>query len=265
MEIFRKLREEFGGPGSLTRTASSPLLPASSDAATPSSSQISSNNIGEKNTSKDVDAMDVDQDTVATGPNSRIATGHPITTNARPAPRPLTRRKSEPGDTVNGLATRMASMDIRKVKPLPSRAANPSTPKKKKSMPNMGLPAPPNAPKKMRTPSPNVASVKASSKDKDVLPNLQRKSILKRKADDHEGPSSAMIKKARIVDEPAIVIGTPRRGSGTQRGGPGGRGVSRNPFASPSRQAVARRRRSMGDQGMPVNGINSDDLPMISE
>lgn len=164
--------------------------------------------------------------------------------SASKLPRPIRRTAS----METGLESRLASMNIRKVKALPVRTG-PTTPKK-----NHTAVLPPDAPKKLRTTPPPPPALSRTG-TVDVLPSLPRKSILKRKADDNP----AATKRARIVPEAPTIIVSPPPAVKNRRKSVGGRFGGRGSGHSPSKYAAGkaaglRRRQSAGGAfGMDVD------------
>lgn len=231
----------MGGADHLERSASVSVLPASEEINGQFGVPSVSTAAASQPQAQSSDAMAIDEPekkvvaaSVIAAP--RAAAGHPARSKS------LGNSRAKYGYGVTGLETSLASMTIRKVKPLPARA-DPTTPKRRKTIICLPIPA---APKKARSPSQKKPKPNAS----DVLPVLPRKSILKRKPEEEENRQS---KKARIVDAPAAVIGGPKTPGrrNLKTGFSGGKGT----LISPSKYAAARRRRSTGGTG--ANGSSA--------
>ncbi|KAH8100773.1 hypothetical protein BXZ70DRAFT_1077407 [Cristinia sonorae] len=247
LSIFERLRASVSGADRLERQASLNTAPAT---GTGQSSHLPSRNVPTpvvaRKQFKDARAMDVDQTSAATKPTTssglsrtlsrvNLSGGRPSSiptpSTAKAGSSKLTRRHS----IETGLESRLASLTIRKIKPIPTRG--PSTPKKQRTGGGALPIPPPDAPKKARSPD----HLK-DAKDESMLPALQRKPVLKRRPTEPEAGPAA--KRARIVRDASVVMGS----SSDSFKKPQGRGAP----PSPSRHAAAtaaRRRKSVAGVG----------------
>ena len=239
--FFQRIKASVSGSDRLERTAS---LPSLRDAAlghgqpslTPSSSIATI-----KSEASDADAMDIDQDNAALSPRTgQVGQGQKAVTG-----KTLKHRASVETD----LEARLASMTIRKIKPLP-KARGVSTPKTPTKKVTPSLPTP-DAPKKARgTPSATKLVFNL-----DTLPSMPRKPILKRKTEDLIGGGDKH-KKARIAPEATIITSSPEPQAQRRKSVGLARGQGKGGFVSPSRHAAAKllRKSTRGDWDMDTDG-----------